>query len=638
MTNPGALADKIKNAPRTPGIYTMRDKDGQILYVGKAKDLRNRIRSYFGGPDTRPTDTRPMVPYLTARITDIDFIVTETEKEALILENNLIKEHRPRYNVYFRDDKAYFNLKLDLDHPFPRFQLVRQVKPGRAKYFGPYPSGFSAKETMRFLQPLFPLRTCRDEELKARKRPCLEYEIGRCLAPCVGLVDAASYQEMIRDSIAFLEGRARKLIGDLCTRMESASAELRFEEAARLRDRIAAIEETIEKQRIISLSMKEQDVFGLYREGDLTQVCLLYVRQGKLMGKKTFPLAKIGMDPSEILSATIKRHYDGGAYIPAEIIIPGTLEDEDVMVEWLSDRKGKQVSISHPQRGQNKRLLDIAMQNAEDGFRTERLAGHDYENTMRLLMQKLKLKNLPTRMECFDISNIGGRYAVGSMVVFRNGNPWKQDYRRFRIRTIEGSDDYGMIYEILQRRYAAKENLPDLIIIDGGKGHLSVALSVIKDLAIDKVDVISLAKAQRGSAGNAMGGMAGRAVVPNTAQDRVYLPQKKDPVYLSRWPAALFMLQRIRDEAHRFAITYHRKVKEKADLLSVMDGMPGIGKHKKTALLKHFGNTEQIREASVEALKEVPGVGPTLAETIHAFFKNLPGDVKPTDENGPVSG
>jgi len=617
------LTDKIRNAPRTPGVYAMKDKDGRILYVGKAKDLRSRIRAYFGG-----TDGRPMVPFLVARTADIDFIVTATEKEALILENNLIKEHRPRYNVYFRDDKTYFHLKIDLDHPFPRFQLVRRPKPGKAKYFGPYPSSASARETLRFLQPLFPLRTCRDEELKARRRPCLEYEIGRCLAPCVGLVDAAAYEEIARESIAFLEGRTGTLVTELRARMHSASSELRFEEAARLRDRVAAIEETVEKQRIASVSEREQDVFGVYREGNLTQVCLLDVRQGKLLGKKTFPLAKIGTETSEILSATIKRHYDGGAYIPAEIVVSFALEDEDVMTEWLSDKRGKRVSIIHPQKGQTKKLLDIAMHNAEDSFRTERLADRDHDEAMAILRQKLKLKNLPARIECFDISNIGGRYAVGSMVVFKDGQPWKQGYRRFRIRTVEGSDDYGMIYEILKRRYEAGESLPDLIVIDGGKGHLSVALSVIKDLGIDGVDVIGLAKA-RSEDGGTVERPAGRDAALLRRQDRVYLPQKKDPVYLSRWPAALFMLQRVRDEAHRVAITYHRNVKEKADLISVMDSMPGIGKRKKTALLKHFGNTRKVREASVDELQEVPGIGRKLAETIHNFC-NCPPGVEPT--------
>jgi excinuclease ABC subunit C len=624
MKTDDTYTEKIRNAPRMPGVYTMRDKDGQILYIGKAKDLRSRTRAYFGG-----TDMRPMVPFLMARMADIDFIVTETEKEALILENNLIKRHRPRYNVYFRDDKTYFNLMIDLDHPFPRFQLVRRIKPGKTKSFGPYPSSFSAKETLRFLQPLFPLRTCRDDELKGRKRPCLEYEIGRCLAPCVDLVSETSYQEMVRESIAFLEGRTKTLLGDLRRRMETAAAELRFEEAAKLRDRMAAIEATIEKQRIVSMSERDQDVFGFYREGDLTQVCLLEIRQGKLLGKKTFPLAKIGMEPSEILSATIKRHYDGGAYIPGEIVTPVTFEDEEAVTEWLSERKGKRVAITHPQRGQNRELLDIAMRNAEDSFRTERLAGRDDQEAMAILRQKLKLKKIPATIECFDISNIGGRFAVGSMVVFKEGKSRKQDYRRFRIRTVEGSDDYGMIYEVLKRRYAAKEHLPDLIVIDGGKGHLSVALSVLKDLAIDGMDVVSLAKASKEENEKITGGAASRVAVIHKAQDRVYLPHKKDPVYLSRWPAALFMLQRIRDEAHRFAIAYHRKVKEKADLVSIMDAIPGIGRRKKAFLLKHFGGTERIRDASVLELQEVPGIGQSLAEAIHHFFRNLAGGRPP---------
>ena len=590
------LESKIRNIPRAPGVYIMKDKNGRVIYVGKARDLKSRIRTYFGG-----TDSRFMIPFLVSKIHDVEFIITDTEKEALILENNLIKEHRPKYNVNFRDDKAYFNIRINLTDPFPRFQLVRRAKKDGARYFGPYPSSASAKETLHFLQQIFPLRTCRDRELKNRKRPCLEYQIGRCLAPCANLIGSEAYRRLAKDGVAFLEGRENKLIADLCSRMNSATEHLNFEEAAVLRDRIAAIEKTLEKQRIVSMSFKDQDVFGLYREGDLTQICALYIRKGKLIGKKAFPIFKIGVDTSEILSSILKQYYDGDAFIPEETIVPHDMEDRAVIEDWLAEKKGRVVSIVVPGRGQGRDLLHLARRNAENMFKTELLFESNLEETGKMLVRHLHLRNLPGRIECFDVSNIGGQYAVGSMVTFVAGTPWKQGYKRFKIKTVVGADDYGMMYEVLKRRYRNRENLPDLIVVDGGKGQLGVAVSVLRDLGIEEIDIIGLAKGER--------------------EDRVYLPGRKDPVYLSKWPAAMFLLQRIRDEAHRFAVSYHRKLKEKEDFQSALDEIPGIGRDRKRVLLTFFGDIKKIREASVEALQHVDGIGKHTAEKIHAFLR-----------------
>ncbi|MDI6777548.1 MAG: excinuclease ABC subunit UvrC [Syntrophales bacterium] len=592
------LESKIRDVPRAPGVYVMKDKDERVIYVGKARDLKSRVRAYFGG-----TDSRFMVPFLVSRIHDVEFIITETEKEALILENNLIKEHRPRYNVNFRDDKAYFNIRINLNDPFPRFQLVRRVKKDGARYFGPYPSSAAAKETLHFLQQVFPLRTCRDRELKSRERACLEYQTKRCLAPCIGLIDGEAYRRLAKDGVAFLEGRENKLIADLRCQMNSAAEHLNFEEAAVLRDRIAAIERTLEKQRIVSMSFKDQDVFGLYREGDLTQICVLYIRKGKLLGKKAFPLFKVraGIKTSEILSSLLKQYYDGGVFIPGKIIIPDDMEDRAVMEEWLAEKRGEIVSIVVPKRGQGMDILRVARRNAENIFKTEYLSADNSEETIRTLAGHLRLRKPPERIECFDISDIGGQYAVGSMVTFVAGNPWKGGYKRFKIKTVTGADDYGMMYEVLKRRYRSRENLPDLIMVDGGKGQLGVAVSVLRDLGIEGIDVISLAKGEKG--------------------DRVYLPQRKDPLYLSRWPACLFLLQRVRDEAHRFAISYHRNLKEKGDFQSVLDEIPGIGGDRKRALLSFFGDMRKIREAPVEALQQIDGIGKHTAEKIHAFLR-----------------
>ena len=651
----GDLETKIRHAPRSPGVYLMKDGSGEILYVGKARDLKSRIRAYFAR-----TDARAMIPFLVSRIRDMEFILTGTEKEALILENNLIKEHRPRYNVDFRDDKSYYNIRIDPSEPFPRFQLVRRPKKDGARHFGPYPSGAAAKETLRFLQTILPLRICRDRELKARRRPCLEYEIGRCAAPCVGRIGLSDYQHLVKDGIAFLEGRERALIGDLRTRMNGAAEELRFEEAAVLRDRIVALEETLEKQRIVSMTGRNRDVFGLCREEDLTQIALLFVRSGRMIGQKTFPLIRLRAETGEILSSLLMRYYDGVVDIPDEVVVPMALEDGLVLAEWLAEKKGRGVSLVSPKRGETLALVGIAGRNAENALKTARLAADRPEEALRLLAEKLKLRNLPRRIECFDISNIGGRHAVGSLVAFTAGVPAKEEYRRFRIRTVPGADDYAMMYEVLKRRYQKRENLPDLVIVDGGKGQLGVALAVLKDLAVDGVDVIALAKERDdprqvvpngapgfppspggemhvaedgpegvGSSGNAEGkggdpasvaGRGRRTETPGKGEDRVFLPGRKDPVYLSRWPAALFLLQRIRDEAHRFAVTYHRKVKEKADLQSLLDRIPGIGPARRKALLIFFGDVQRVRAASVEDLQQVEGIGAETARRIRMFL------------------
>ena len=596
------LTAMIKNAPASPGVYLMKDRDGKVIYVGKAGNLKSRIKSYFGR-----ADGRSMVSFLIAKVRDVEFIVTETEKEALILENNLIKEQRPRYNVNFRDDKTYFNIRIDPAVSFPRFQLVRRPKKDGARYFGPYPSSAAAKATLRFIQSIFRLRTCTDREVISRKRPCLEYEIKRCLAPCARIIDEASYKELVNDSMAFMEGREKKLIADLCVRMDTASENLHFEEAAVLRDTIAAIEETLERQAVVSGLSKDRDIFGIHREGNLTQTCILYERTGRIIGKKTFPLFKIRSESSEILSSLMKQYYDGGAYIPDEMIIPLDIEDHAVMMEWLSEKKGKKVSIAVPKRGQGIELLKIARDNAKSIFELEKHRT-PVEDTLVVLARELLLKNMPRRIECFDISNIGGRYAVGSMVTFADGEAWKPGYRRFRIKTVDGADDYAMMYEVLNRRYRGKGDLPDLILVDGGKGQLSVAIAALKDLHIEGVDVVALAKEDRQRQ-------------TDKVEDRVYIVGKKDPVYVSKWPEALFLLQRTRDEAHRFALAYHRQLKGKGDLHSVLDEITGIGREKKKALLKLFGDVKSIGDVSAQELEGVQGIGRKTAAKIHAFLE-----------------
>lgn len=597
--------ENIRNAPRAPGVYLMKDGDGKIIYVGKANDLGIRTRAYLN-----LTDSRSMLPFLTSRIRSVEFIVTETEKEALILENNLIKRHRPRYNVNLRDDKTYFSIRIDLQNQlFPRLQLVRQVKKDGARYFGPYPSSSAAKETLQFLQSIFSLRTCRDLVFTGhRRRPCLEYQIKRCLAPCAGLIDSDTYARLVRDSIAFLEGRGKGLLADLADRMITAAAELDFEEAARLRNRIAAIKTTLEKQRIVSSQFRNQDVFGMYREKDLTQILVLQIRNGSLLGKNAFPLIGLPAESAALLASLMTQYYDGASDIPPDIVIPCPLEDAHLIAEWLTDKRGKKTVLRTPRQGKARDLLIMATDNAKSMFEAGQQGREHTEAALLQLAQTLGLKNIPRNMEGFDISNVSGKSAVGSLVTFKDGKPWKEGYRRFRIRSVACMDDYGMMREVLSRRYRKKENLPDLILVDGGKGQLNVAVTLCRDLGIDTVDIISLAKEKPSAS----------SLSPMKSEDRVYLPRRKDPIYIARYPQACFLLQQLRDEAHRFALAYHHTLKDQQDFHSVLDEIPGIAKARKKELLAHFGDIKKVTAASKDELQKVKGISKELANVIHA--------------------
>jgi excinuclease ABC subunit C len=606
------LKEKMTSAPRSPGVYIMKDAQGKIIYVGKANDLKSRISSYFTGKDTRP-----MAPFLMARVHDIDFITTSTEKEALILENNLIKRHRPRYNVTLRDDKTYYHLSLDPAERFPRLQLVRKRLNDAALYFGPYPSGLAAKETLRFVQQVFPLRSCRNRDFKLRPRPCLEYQMGRCLAPCKGLVDEKSYRKLVESVVAFLQGHRRELISELKKQMNEASQDLNYEEAACLRDRITFLEHALEKQNVDWGVEKDQDIVGLYEQDDHYQICILFVREGKLLGSKSFVPIKVKTDTVEVVSSCLIQYYDSDAGIPDEIIIPCRLTDEQVIIEWLTEKKNRKVTLTVPSIGTKNALLDMANDNARNLWEAAHKSRQQKTAALQILQEKLSLSKLPRRMECYDISNISGKHAVGSMVVFQDGEPDKNSYRRYRIKTLSEPDDYGMMYEVFSRRFARRENLPDLVVVDGGKGQLNVALLVLKDLKI-KIDVIGLAKEEHATP-------FGKGVLKKKAgksEDHVYLPGRKDAVFLSTWPQALRVLQHVRDEAHRFALSYHHQVKQKNDLLSILDNIPDVGEERKKILLKHFGSSKQIKEASLDELQKVQGIGKELAGKIYTALRN----------------
>lgn len=617
------LQERVKAAPTETGVYMMKDEAGKVIYVGKAKNLRSRVRSYFANKDTRP-----MIPFMVPKVHEIDFIVTVTEKEALILENTLIKEHRPKYNVFFRDDKDYNHLRIDMGHPFPRFQFIRRPKKDGAVYFGPYASGLAVRETMHFLQKIFPLRTCKDVLFRSRQRPCIEYEIKRCLGPCCNLVTREKYSDIVRDAIAFLEGREKSLIRDLRERMKAASSRYDFEEAARLRDIISSIEATLEKQNVFSMDFKDQDVFGIYREDNRTQACLVRIRNGRIQGTKKFPVFKLDVPTGEILSSLLKRFYAEEMNIPGEIIIPDEIEDRAVIAEWLSEKRGSKVSVVLPQRGKKRELMEMAVNNAGSMLKAERDSEKQSGEILQALAAGLHLKKVPKRIECFDISNIGGDQAVGSMVTFIDGQPDKTEYRRFKIRDLQGANDFGMIYEVVKRRLAGSQELPDLMIVDGGKGQLNSALLAVRESGVygilgrESMDIIGLAKAadEPEPAGEASIESAGAKAKVHKGEDRAYIAGRKDPVYLYKHPKALLFLQRIRDEAHRFAVTYHRLLMRKRDIQSVLDEIPGIGPARKKALLAGFQDIDALRNASVEEISSVDGITVDLAAAIKDYL------------------
>lgn len=578
------LVRRLPSMPTAPGVYIMRGTSGEALYVGKAKNLRARLRSYVAG-----ADGRLMIPFLMEKTQEIEVIVTGTEKEALILEYNLIKELNPRYNIEFRDDKSYFHLRLDPTVAFPRFQLVRRPRKDQAYYFGPYPSGRAARETLRFLHTLFPLRTCRDEAMRNRSRPCLEYEVKRCPAPCVGYVTEEQYRELVQEGIAFMEGKAQGVLQQLRAKMAEFAVLERFEEAALLRDRIRAIEETIEKQVLYTLDRVNRDVIGICQDEALAVLALLFVREGRMVGQRTFPVTPTVDISEEIISQFLTYYYGEEHEIPDEILIPTALPDQSSLVEWLTDKRGKKVHLHHPVRGEKRRLLDIALANARQ-YHAERKQRVTFPELLTQLRVLLGMTKNPERIECFDISHFGGTYAVGSQVTFLAGVPHRAAYRHYRIRTPVGADDYAMMYEVLMRRLTRGPiPNPDLIVVDGGKGQLSVALSALKDAGKGGIATLAIAKGD------------------GERDDQIFIPPRKDPLPLKRYPEVLHLLQHLRNEAHRFAVTYARKVKERGDFSSVLDGL--VSAKQKRMLLAAFPDVEGVKEATKGDLQAVPGIG-----------------------------
>ena len=632
----------LRHLPLAPGVYLMKGADGRVLYVGKADLLRHRVRSYFGskaGLDSR-------ILRMTAEVADVDYIVTDTVSEAYLLECNLIKEHRPRFNIRLRDDKSYPFVKITLGEDFPRIVRTRKLSRDGSRYFGPYASASSVDETLKLLRRIFPFRTCNleiPEGKRVLERPCLLYYIKRCQGPCIQAIEKAEYRATIDHVVDFLEGRQEGIADELRGEMEAHSAALRYEQAAIARDKLRAVERTIEQQKVATYSRAEQDVIGIAREEGEACLQLFVIRNGKMIGREHFMVEGArDVTDAEVLGSFLQQYYAATERPPREVVLPFAPSEADALAAFLADRRGSRVALTVAERGNKRRMVALASQNAVEALSRERAewladAGKRDE-ALEALAAALGLGRPPERIECYDMSNISGTSAVGSMVVFVNGRPAPREYRRFRIRSGETPDDFRMMAEVIRRRFSRASRLraetgalslaavgadqafeglsdeaddgdqparpgsardvgwamPDLVIVDGGKGQLSAAVGVLRDLDLREVPVAGLAK----------------------RFEELYLPDRSDPIVLARNSQGLYLVQRIRDEAHRFAITYHRLVRGRRALASVFDEVEGIGPVRKKALLKRFGSVRRIREASVEELAETPGIPHELAERL----------------------
>ncbi|HUQ05824.1 MAG TPA: excinuclease ABC subunit UvrC [Kofleriaceae bacterium] len=642
-------ADFLDRIPTDPGVYIMKDAAGKVVYVGKAKNLRTRVRQYFrpGG------DERFFVAagFLGKVLADIETVVVTDEKEALLLENHLVKRHQPRFNVKLRDDKQYLVLRVMPPETgedaapakqFPRVQVARNIKDDGARYFGPYHSATSCRETLRVLNRHFQLRTCTDHVLEHRGRVCLQYQIQRCPGPCAMPVSPQAYADSVDDVVLFLEGKDKELLARLKERMVTNAAAEHYEAAARVRDSIGAVERTVSRQHIVQEDFVDQDVFGVHREGDAAELAVMFVRAGKLVGKRSFAQKDQELPDAELIGAFVQQYYATGTFIPDEIVVPAEPPDADLLAGWLGLARGKKVKLVWPQRGTRVRLLELATKNAETAMVSRRDKGADVEAALGKLQARLGLRRLPQRIECFDIAHVQGTDTVASMVTFVDGAPARSLYRTFKIRT-STNDDFASMYEVLSRRFkrslkpragSARDGddawaAPDLLVVDGGKGQLGMAVTALKDLGIelereDAMDVISLAKERELAAGD--------------APDRVYLRNVKEPVALRANTAELFLLARLRDEAHRFANTFHRERRSKATLRSALDDVPGIGATRRRALLKHFGSVSAIAGASVEDIAKAPGMNKKVAAQLRSVLNPEENPAVATQEGVPDLG
>lgn len=611
--SPSALALKVDALPARPGVYLFKDKRHKVIYVGKAKSLRDRLRSYVNDGDGRY-----QVRFLMDRATDVETLVTASETEALILENNLIKQYKPRYNIRLKDDKSYVSVKVTTKDAWPRILMTRKIVRDGHTYLGPYASAAGVRETVETIRKIFPLRTCSDTVFRNRSRPCLEYQIKRCLAPCVYEVDRDGYEEHLRGAIQLLEGKSDTLVAELTTRMKELAAEERFEDAARLRDRIGAVAKVAEKQNVLEHGGGDRDVFGFYREGGYIEAQVLIVRGGKLVSHHAYEFDDHALPDEEVLSSLLGRFYEGERFIPDEVLLPFDVEGRESMVEYLTAKRSRKTHVLVPLRGEKRRLVEMAVENAAHSFRERTDESARREKMLTELQRKLSLPSMPKRIECFDISHVQGESVVASMVAFDEGVPDKNGYRRYKLRDVQRNDDFAAMKEVLSRRLSrgkAEGDLPDLIVVDGGKGQLAMAGEAMRELEIEGVELASLAKDR------VVSDAKGSEI--EHSEERVFRPGRSNPITLRRNSNALFLLQQVRDEAHRFAITFHRELRSKKRLRSQLDDIEGVGPMRRRALLAHFGSLKRIREASAEDIAGVSGIGAELAATIKQALNDV---------------
>lgn len=607
------ITQQLKHLPASPGVYLMRDARGAIIYVGKAASLRNRVRSYFGPQERLDPKTQALVEH----VQELEFFLTGSEEEALILENNLIKRHRPHYNILLKDDKSFPFLKINLNEDWPSVYMTRRVEDDGGRYFGPFTSGWSVKQTLQVLKGIFPLRRCTKPITGTDPRPCLDYYIHLCPAPCIGAISKKEYNEVMKQVVLFLEGKQGRVIRSLESKMEKAAEGLDFEKAAQIRDQLQAIRRVIEGQKIAARIRGEQDVIAFVSERDRAYVQVFFIRGSKLIGRESFIMqGTTSEEPERIMTGFVKQFYSSATHTPPLILLQYPVEDQAVIESWLEGKRGSKVSIEVPSRGNKKQLVEIVAENAVQGLAQlkikQQAAPSALTEALAEIQKELHLPALPLRMECYDISNIQGRAAVGSMVVFEKGKPKPDHYRRFRIKTISGADDYAMLQEVLRRRFKrfalqSSENTtqaaswaeqPDLVLIDGGKGQLSSVIEVMKETGAEAIPVAGLAK----------------------ENEEIFIPGRSESVRLPGSSPGLQMLQRLRDEAHRFALGYHQKVRRRETFASVLDSVPGIGPRRKRALLQHFGSVRAIREASIEELAVARGMSQSLARKIKQYL------------------
>ncbi|MGI6363069.1 MAG: excinuclease ABC subunit UvrC [Bacillota bacterium] len=599
------LAEKVRQLPASSGVYIFKDAAGEIIYVGKAKNLRSRVRSYFGEAAAQQLK----VEAIQRLAVDLDYILTATEVEALLLEGQLIKKHRPRYNVLLKDDKEYPYIRIDLAADYPRLEVVRKAGRDKARYFGPYPNAGVVNDTLKLANKLFPLRTCND--IRGKKRPCLNYYIRRCLAPCQGKVSPQGYRSLVDQAIMFLEGKHQELEARLHREMKAAADSFNFEKAAELRDQLAALAKLTTPQRIVTNRRWNLDVLAVAVEPQLAAAQLIKVRGGKVLGNEYHGFEQPELaDSGEAVSAFIRDYYASASLLPAEILVQQLPEDAEALETWLGSRRQGKVVLKVPQRGEKRMLLDMAQANLashmEADLRQQQESQGQGKAVLEQLASALGMGRLPLRIECYDISHFQGSQTVASMVVFEHGRPARSQYRRFRIRGIPDPDDFASMAQVIRRRFeAAREDregfnrLPSLVVVDGGKGQLSAALAQLASLGYAGIDIVSLAK----------------------REEEIFIPGRSEPLVLDRDDPALQLLQQMRDEAHRFAISYHRRLRSKETLLSELERIPGVGPARRTALLKAFGSIQNLRDKDVAEIAAVPGMTWPAAEEVYKWFR-----------------